>query len=144
MLDSLKQQPSGELTIDKSMQITLFPENGQDLVIYETVPFNPPKSKDEMVDILLPNVNSVAGPLVFLGASIIGTHNIDPVDTTKPVSALVKVLIDGFGILFYGVAMIVLAIIAFIRILYLWLFIVLSPFIILITCLESGKDNKIP
>lgn len=124
--------------------ITLFPEDGNTLVTHTTELLEEPITQENFMDMLLPKPDQVAGPLVYIGASIIETNKLDPVDITQPVSALMKILIDGFGIIFYGIAMILLAIVAFIRIVYLWIFIVLSPLVLLISCLEIGKDNKIP
>jgi hypothetical protein len=55
---------------------------------------------------------------------------------------VIKLIFEGLGIVLYSLAMIFLSIIAFMRILYLRLFSVLSPLIILLFCLTSiGKND---
>jgi hypothetical protein len=55
---------------------------------------------------------------------------------------LIKLIFEGLGIILYSLAMIFLSIIAFMRILYLRMFIVLSPLVILLFCLTSiGKND---
>ncbi|MDR2189991.1 MAG: hypothetical protein LBP53_02090 [Candidatus Peribacteria bacterium] len=54
-----------------------------------------------------------------------------------------KVIVDGLGILLYAIAMVLFCMIAFIRLLYLWVFIIASPLLLLMFCLENVGKEKI-
>ena len=93
---------------------------------------------------ITPNARSLDGPLIFMGMSILESGKISTVDLTKPVSALMKMILEGFSIVLYTFAMIMLSIVAFMRVFYLWIFIILSPLIILLFCLSAvGKKGGI-
>ena len=91
----------------------------------------------------MPSANSLAGPLIFLGISIFDSFAPQNGDYTGSATELLATtLINGVGIALYAIAMIMLCIIAFLRILYLWVFIALSPILILLYCFEHvGKEH---
>lgn len=61
-----------------------------------------------------------------------------------PSTLIASVLINGGGIALYAIAMILLCIIAFMRILYLWIFIALSPLLVLLFCFKHlGKKANL-
>ena len=138
------EQNNQDWQVDKRLVIDLFMEHEDNFITHRTEPLETPITHDNFIDSILPKPDNISGPLIFLGASIIEPDKITPQDLTHPTSAIMKILIEGFGILFYGIAMLVLAIIGFVRILYLRMFIVLSPVLILIVCLEGGKGGEIP
>ncbi len=94
----------------------------------------------------MPNANSLAGPLIFLGISIFDSFSVPVPDLTKHPTALIgNILINGAGIGLYAITMILLCIFAFLRIVYLWIFIALSPILILLFCFKSvGGKAKLP
>jgi hypothetical protein len=108
----------------------------------ETVPMTSSLTEDNIFDLLQPTTDSLAGPLVFIGISILETNGVSTVDYTKPIASLIKIIFEGLGIILYSLALIFLSIIAFLRILYLRLFVILSPLIILLFCLTNiGKND---
>jgi len=119
----------------------LFPQQGQSLLNIKVISGTVSATEGSFEDLFTPNGNSLAGPLVFLGLGILDSYSISSVDLTQPATALIKILMEGFGIVLYTIAMVLLCILAFIRIFYLWMFIVLSPILVLLFCLGMGKDN---
>ncbi|GHW02497.1 hypothetical protein AGMMS50249_2830 [candidate division SR1 bacterium] len=99
-------------------------------------------SKDQAVDTWMPNGDSLAGPLIYMGVSIFQSYNQHALDNTaKPTSMLLFLLMDAGGIALYALMMIFLCVVAFMRIVYLWVFIVCSPIIILLFCFQKiGKE----
>lgn len=129
--------------LNKELKIDLFPKEGGKRIKNEFVTINTTYTEDNLIDSLTPNANSLAGPLIFLGVSILDTQKVDSIDMTSPGKSLINVIISSGGTIIYTVAMILLAIVAFLRIIYLWAFIVLSPIIILLFCLKEVGSWKI-
>lgn len=93
-----------------------------------------PEQQDSLIQSILPDTNSVSGPLIFIWASIFRFNEInsiagmDKIDWGKiTLSVTMKLLV----IVFYTIALLFLVIANIIRIWFLWMFIVLSPIIVL-------------
>ena len=147
-------------SIFTKLKIDLFPKNDltalstQSLQLFDVEAFNTQEACDsnnsqntaKAIDIFMPNANSLAGPLIFLGISIFDSFSVPVPDLTKHPTALIgNILINGAGIGLYAITMILLCIFAFLRIVYLWIFIALSPILILLFCFKSvGGKAKLP
>ena len=146
----------GDLEKVKSAQNaheTLFTEKkmrtykGDDGFVIEKVKLTEEVSEKGIIDAILPNENSLDGVLIFIGINILEITEIEPLNLTDTVGGLVgafiQLIINGASIIIYGVAMVLLCIIALIRIVYLRIFIIISPLLILLFCLENvGNKEK--
>jgi hypothetical protein len=141
----LLKQLTDSYGISQKIKMELFPESQTGKMLsFSTEAVNGELTEETIADLFLPNANSLVGSLVYLGASILETNSISDstVNVNEPRNAIIKIIIEGFGIIMYSIAMIFLSIIAGMRILYLWLFIAISPIVILIFCLDNvGKDK---
>lgn len=98
------------------------------------------KDFDKFIDTITPRSDQLAGPLIFLWASIFKFHeNISPskVLLTWRESLFSSAVINIFMLALFTVAMILIFIINVVRVVTLWLFIALSPILILFTILEK-------
>lgn len=93
-----------------------------------------PEKQNSLIQSILPDTNSVSGPLIFIWASIFRFNEInsiagmDKIDWGKiTLSVTMRLLV----IVFYTIALLFLVIANIIRIWFLWMFIVLSPIIVL-------------
>lgn len=101
--------------------------------------------KDNLIQSILPDTNSVSGPLIFMWASIFRFNEatsivwLEKVDWgTITLSITMKLLV----IVFYTIALLFLVVANIIRIWFLWMFIVLSPIIVLyLTFLKKWSDG---
>lgn len=129
------------------LQATLFPESdGNNKQVYAKKEYVEATGipEENLIDSLLPNQNHLAGPLIYIGMGILQINQDITFDINHPISALTKLILSGLETIVYSIAMFFLCIIAFMRILYLWLFIILSPLIVLLFCLEHiGTSEKI-
>lgn len=139
----IKSSESMGRDLEKKLEIELFPKEGGNRIKSEFVPINTSYTKENLIDSLVPNANSLAGPLIFLGVNILDAQKVDSIDITNPGKSLINVIISSWGTIIYTAAMILLTIVAFLRIIYLWAFIVLSPIIILLFCLKEVGGWKI-
>lgn len=101
--------------------------------------------KNNLIQSILPDTNSVSGPLIFMWASIFRFNEatsivwLEKVDWgTITLSITMKLLV----IVFYTIALLFLVVANIIRIWFLWMFIVLSPIIVLyLTFLKKWSDG---
>ncbi len=131
---------------ENTLQITVFPSDGNNKQIYAKKDYVKATGipEENLIDSLLPNQNHLAGPLIYIGMGILQINQDITFDIEHPISALTKLILSGLETIVYSIAMFFLCIIAFMRILYLWLFIILSPLIVLLFCLEHiGTSEKI-
>ncbi|MDR3168886.1 MAG: hypothetical protein LBU27_03900 [Candidatus Peribacteria bacterium] len=133
---------NGEINrqITRTIDLT---ETSAKKVEYSTQPINSTLSISGVIDLLTPNANSFAGPLVYLGINMLNESQLPNMDMTQPLSSLIKILFSGIEIILYSLAMILLCVIAFMRIVYLRLFIILSPIIILLYCISAVGKQKL-
>ena len=136
--------PKNDLTALSTQSLQLFDVEASNT--QEACNSNDSQNTAKAIDIFMPNANSLAGPLIFLGISIFDSFSVPVPDLTKHPTALIgNILINGAGIGLYAITMILLCIFAFLRIVYLWIFIALSPILILLFCFKSvGGKAKLP
>ena len=97
-----------------------------------------------LVDALMPNENDVSWPLYFMWFSILKTDVLTSIDSTSEKwlkATVLNTIIQWWTTIVFAIEMIVLCILALMRILYLWMFIVLSPVAILMWCIEKSWEK---
>ncbi|MEI6426128.1 MAG: hypothetical protein WCO66_02125 [Candidatus Absconditabacteria bacterium] len=90
----------------------------------------------------MPKYDSVGGPLIFIGSSALGIQDMMTIKEGEDQGAksiLVTFGLKGFILIFYIIILILLLIANIIRVGYLWIFIAISPIIILL--LTFMKDE---
>ena len=105
--------------------------------------FNP---KDTTLDSLLPKPDNLWGPLVYLGASAFKAQDftLRPIpQSTSCVDEITKVLtnllLNGWTVILYSLSLAFLIILLIMRLWYLWVFIAISPIVILLYVLKIIK-----
>ena len=91
-----------------------------------------------MLEKILPDANNVSGPLYFMWFSMLDITSINTVDQTNIKASIFNIIIKWWTTIIYAIEMLVLCVIALIRILYLWMFIILSPIAILLRCIQQS------
>lgn len=116
----------------------------------EFVPLTQVIEEKQLLDDLLPKPGSLAGPLTYLGFSVFKTHNflkeysISDADTVEQLTKMViSLLLDAGVILLFSFALLVLIIVLIFRLVYLWIFIVASPIILLMAVTKTIDLGKV-
>lgn len=108
-------------------------------------------SEENLVDAILPKPDTLAGPLTYMWFTVFKTHNFlreYNIKEANCIEALTKTIIslilDAWMIILYAFSLAILVIILIVRALYLWIFIALSPIIILLgtKLLDIGKVSS--
>lgn len=108
-------------------------------------------SEETLVDAILPKPDNLAGPLTYMWFTVFKTHNFlrdYNIKDANCIEALTKTIIslilDAWMIILYAFSLAILVIILIVRTLYLWIFIALSPIIILLgtKLLDIGKVSS--
>lgn len=131
-------------------QLELFPKNGTSNGFLVEIPITIEKghevSKEEFLDDLLPKYDSVAWPLYYIWVAILDSFSISniPKNTSSDIwikSTILNTIINGWTTIVYSIEMMILCIVALLRIFYLWMFITLSPIVVLFYCIKKA-DSK--
>ena len=92
----------------------------------------------------MPKADSIDWPLYYLWFAILETDNVPSFKKLNEAtedgmkSTLFNLLISGWTTIVYALEMVVLCVVAFLRLLYMWMFIVLSPLAILLFCMKKS------
>lgn len=102
--------------------------------------------QDDLIQSILPSTNSVSGPLIFMWASIFRFNeysSIPKFENTDWKKITLSTSLKLLVIFFYTAALMFLVVANLIRIWFLWIFIVLSPIIVLYmtSFMKPGKDS---
>lgn len=105
-------------------------------------------SKDEFFDDLLPRHDDVSWPLYYMWISILDSFNISNIsvaDTGEDgwAQTIIKIIIHWWTTIVYSIEMMVLCVLALLRIFYLWMFITLSPLVILFYCVKKADASGV-
>lgn len=135
--------PSSWEEITQWKVITLFPPNAATSEYISTIPvkLKEPQTMEEMIDDIMPKDESVSGPLHYMWFSILKANKVATlslVDKNKIKASIFNMIIQSWTSIIYSVEMFVLCAVALMRMLYLWMFIVLSPLAVLIWCIEQS------
>ena len=128
--------------------IELFSTNSPSGKFIQTteIPLQQPVSEEAFFDSLLPSSDSVSGPLYYMWFAILNANEINSIDSSSPGAlewSLLNLIIMWWTTIIYALEMFVLCVLALMRIIYLWMFIVLSPLAIFLWCLQMSKDDKV-
>ena len=144
MRESLKDylDPSRE-HVTKWKTIEFLPIDSAASDYLKTIGFeiSQPQSVENLIDAVMPNANDVWWPLYFMWYSILKSNYITRIDSSskKWFKATILNLILQWGTtIIYAIEMIVLCVLALMRIIYLWMFIIMSPIAILLWCIEKS------
>lgn len=108
-------------------------------------------SEENLVDAILPKPDNLAGPLTYMWFTVFKTHNFLREYNIKEANCIeaftktiISLILDAGMIILYAFSLAVLIIILIVRALYLWIFIALSPIIILLgtKLLDIGKVSS--
>ena len=105
-------------------------------------------TKDQLFDTLLPSQDSLSWPLMFIGFEIFKTAQLSDYSNVQWISDMEKdfkqifqiVLHSGMMIL-YTLSLLVLMVVLIARVLYLWIFIAISPIVVLLNYLIKPKKQ---
>lgn len=130
--------------------LSLFPKNSKASSFLVTFEIDTEtvsnKTDEEILDTIAPNDKDVAWPLYFIWYSLLETYKLPNVDSATDKwlkKTILNVLIQRWTTIVYAIEMLVLCVFALIRIIYMWMFIVLSPVAILLRCIEKSWWKKI-
>ena len=149
VVDNLKEHFSEDGKIAKGLEITLFPNNqASDLLHVEPkdIALNN-ESKEGLLDKLMPNAENVSGPLHYIWFCILNTYKVPTLKESGPTAdeknrsmkaTVFNTLIQGWTTIVYSIEMFVLCVVALVRIVYLRMFIILSPIAVLLWCIEQA------
>ena len=124
--------------------VELFPTNASANGIMKTYPFEFSWSMDDeqLIDSILPNSESVSWPLYYIGFSILETNLLPSADDSSEgwwKATIFNTILQWWTSIVYSLEMLVLFVFSVMRVLYIWMFIILSPMIVLIWCINKGS-----
>lgn len=124
----------------------LFPTDAKanETLVVKTYKLDQSIPVERFLDSLMPNQYSVSGPLIYMWQSILDTTVTVPPDTSST-NWLKKTILNTILVMWttvvYSIEMVVLCVMAIFRVIYLWMFIVLSPLAILLWCLQKSGEK---
>lgn len=131
-----------ELITTHSMKVTIFPVDSKasDLVNLEWVPIEWTEvNEDSFLDRITPWPDSIDGPLMYIWLMILETYKTEPAGAWM--DKFINLMLTCWTSFIYWLEMIVLCAVWFMRLFYLWLFILVSPFVILFFCVWKTMKN---
>lgn len=145
---TMREFNEGGMEVNQQMILDLFPKDGAANSFTRTtkIPLKKPLSNTGLADSLMPNKDDVSGPLYYMGICILNAKALNSVaDESRPLSekTILNLIIQWWTTIVYAIEMAVLCIIALMRVLYLRMFIVLSPLAILLACLQKAWEKDL-
>ena len=133
----------------KWSEVELFSTDWQATSFVETRknPLEEPLTMKEFIDAIMPNADTISWPLYYLWFSILDATMVSSVDDSSEnwiKNTILNLIIQWWTTIVYSIEMWVFCILALMRIIYLWMFIVLSPIAVLLFCIEKSwiiKDS---
>lgn len=133
----------------KWSEVELFSTDWQATSFVETRknPLEEPVTMKEFIDAIMPNADTISWPLYYLWFSILDATMVSSVDDSSEnwiKNTILNLIIQWWTTIVYSIEMWVFCILALMRIIYLWMFIVLSPIAVLLFCIEKSwiiKDS---
>lgn len=113
-------------------------------VDHELVKLQKPESLTGLIDALQPRPEDVAWPLYFIWLSILDIKDITSINSTNSAwrkATIFNTIIQWWATIIYGIEMAILCIVAIMRLLYLRLFIMVSPIAILLRCIQKSWEK---
>ena len=137
--------------IENALNISLFPQNegayGLVSTTREVLNSKTEVDKKSIMDQILPNAENLSWPLYYLWFFVLKSTNMPTFDSSKDSiktlkSTILNILIQCWTIMIYSLEMIVLFVVAIMRVIYIWIFIVLSPLVVLLWCIRQANGGK--
>jgi hypothetical protein len=103
-------------------------------------------TEEKALEEVLPKYDSVSWPLIYFGASALDIFNNFSSNSKNQIIAhniLVSLLLKFILIFMFILPLLVLAIVNFIRVFWIWIFIIFSPFVIIDTVFKWMISNKV-
>jgi hypothetical protein len=128
-----------QLTFDPNKKL----ETNQQYITIKEIPLQQEITQENYLDIILPNQSTISGPLIFFGTSIFKfqDYSITNPETKDSRKRLMEFWLNLIIILIYSIAMLGLIIINFFRIFFLWIAIIFSPFIVIVSTNVIDKSK---
>ena len=141
-----KKNANDQTIIDKAKNLELFPKNSwaNKFITESVVPLENGKNIKQLLDDITPSADNVSWPLYYMWYAILSTSKVPAVNTTDETwikQAIINLIIQWWTTAVYSIEMLVFCVLAFMRIVYLWMFIVLSPIAILVACIKQINKN---
>lgn len=130
------------------LKFSLFPKNkwaANFITIERDISLDKAITKEDMFDTLMPNEENVSWPLYYLWFSILKTTTlISPNSASKGwiMATIFNALLQWWTTIVYSIEMFVLFVFSVMRVIYIWIFIVLSPMVILLRCIGQISNKK--
>lgn len=133
-------------SLSKWIEISLFSKNAKASSFIDVHEFNldTPITFDTYVDSIMPNPDNVAWPLYYMWYSILNTMAVASINDSSSENlkwTILTTIMQWWTTIVFGIEMAVLCVIALIRVVYLWMFIVFSPFAVLLWCLKKSWEK---
>ena len=146
MRTSLSAYLNSNGEVGQGKKVSLFPKDQDASSLLETkmVSLVNIESFTGLVDTLMPNADDVSWPLYFIWFTILNTDVITSIDSSSGnwiKWTILNTIIQWWTTVVFAIEMLVLCVLALIRIIYLWMFIVLSPVAVLIWCIEKSWEK---
>lgn len=146
MKTSLREYLNSNGDVGQGKQVSLFPKDQDASSLIESKPVSlvNVESLTGLVDTLMPNADDISWPLYFIWFTILKTDVITSIDSSSDnwiKWTILNTIIQWWTTVVFAIEMLVLCVLSLIRIIYLWMFIVLSPLAILIWCIEKSWEK---
>ncbi len=131
----------------KGKEIMLFPKGNQSSIV--TINFysvdDDNFDMNKFIDYLMPKPDDVWGVLQYLWFYILQTYKIPSLKESvewenwaKEKETIFNLIIQWWATIVYSIEMVILCVLALMRVVYLWMFIVLSPIAVLMWCIKQS------
>lgn len=129
--------------VEEGSEITLYPVDSAATSYLKTmnVELEDSVNSKQLFDKIMPSADDVAWPLYFMWYSILNTQWLTSVNSSDGQwlkATILNTILQWWTTIVYSIEMLVLCVLAIMRIIYLWMFIILSPFAILLWCIEKS------
>jgi len=132
MTKAIDKMKTSKLTIDNQMKVTSTNTN--------TSSTPNTTSNEDILASIMPDANSMGGPLIFLGLSVFRFYEYtDQTATNTTTGTVVGFSLKMLVLLIFTVAMLLLLIANIVRVAFLRIFIIASPFVVLLKAF--GKEE---
>ena len=129
--------------VETGTQLTLFSQDGSESSFLESenVKLVHHQTFTGLVDALMPNADDVSGPLYYFWYTVLKTNVVTNINSSGEnwiKSTIINTIIQWWTTIVFAIEMIILCVVALMRIIYLWMFIILSPLAVLLWCIEKS------
>lgn len=112
--------------------------------VNKELPLDEKITEDQLFDIIMPNGNSVSWPLHYLWLAILDSTSLASLNSASEnglKGTLFNMTLQSLTTVIYSLEMMVLFVVVVMRVVYIWVFIVLSPIVFLLRCIKKSDKN---